>query len=67
MKRFRSAITILDQKELYTEKGWWLFSQLKNAYEALYQEEHRLIESYDTSNQGYIFSYAKFVELNPLR
>ncbi|MCA9708511.1 MAG: hypothetical protein KDK70_21860 [Myxococcales bacterium] len=65
MKRFGAAIHILGNRAVYTELGWWLFSYFKRCFVALYSEQRALIEAHDTSNQPYIFSYARFLERNP--
>jgi hypothetical protein len=65
MKRFGAAIHILGNREVYTELGWKLFSYFKWCFVTLYTEQRALIEAHDTSNQPYIFSYAKFLERNP--
>jgi hypothetical protein len=65
MKRFASALTLLNRRELYTDLGWWLFNKSRNAFEEVLADYRNLIVTLDTSNQPYIFDYAKFLERNP--
>jgi hypothetical protein len=66
MKRFKSALYLLAHREIYTELGWLLFHEFKQLFEKLERESHALVNSFDTSNQPYIFDYDKFQKLNPL-
>jgi hypothetical protein len=66
VKRFRSALSLLAHREIYTELGWLVFHEFKRTYEELYRDCQPLVSAFDTSNQPYIFCYHKFQELNPL-
>jgi hypothetical protein len=65
MKRFASALALMGRRELYTDLGWWLFNRYRSAFQGVFTEHRELIAALDTSNQPYIFDYAKFLERNP--
>ena len=67
MKRFASALKLLGRRDIYTELGWWLFSKFRSAFEEVFAEYQDIIVTLDTSNQPYIFDYAKFLERNPYK
>lgn len=66
MKRFKTALEVFDERKIYTDLGWELYGMLKASYESVYQENHELIASFETSNQPYVFSFKKFLEANPV-
>lgn len=66
MKRFGTAVHALGDRRLYSDLGWSLYERFRAAFVSLYTEMRPLIESYDTSNQPYVFSYRSFLERNPL-
>ncbi|MGB3466031.1 MAG: hypothetical protein WBA74_12205 [Cyclobacteriaceae bacterium] len=66
MKRFKTAIDLFDIRKIFTEEGWKLYNSLRESYESLYLENKDLINSFDTSNQPYVFSFSKFKEANPV-
>lgn len=66
MKRFKKALEKLNYPHIYTSSGLELYHLFNEQYDRIYQKWEDIIHGYNTSNQGYIFDYNKFVELNPL-
>lgn len=66
MKRFRLAIEKFNKPEMYQPEGAMWYSFFRNKYKTLYKRNKQLIDRFDLSNQAYVFSYDKFLELNPL-
>jgi hypothetical protein len=66
LKRFNKAISDIYYKSIYTEKGWELISLLSLASNDLNSTYGSFANSFNTSNQPYVFSFKSFLELNPL-
>ena len=66
MKRWKKGLSDFNLPEIYTEKGWNLYSMLNKVCEEIYQRKQELIEQYDTSDQPYIFNYTAFEARYPL-
>lgn len=65
-RRFRTGLERTDLSTLLTEKGLSLYQQLDEACMQVYTRQQSLVSLYDVSNQGFIFSYPKFLQNNPL-
>lgn len=66
MKRFILALDILDHPGIFTDNGKDLHQRFRKIYGEINERWAPLINSLDTSNQPYIFSYEHFAALNPL-
>jgi len=66
LKRFSHDLRNLAHRDLFTEKGLSLYNDFKDVFLDIFQKRQDFVGMFDTSNQPYTFSYAKFVELNPL-
>lgn len=65
MKRFKAGVNKFNIPTLYKEEGkkWYNFFSLR--YNDIYIRNEKLIDSFDVSNQPYVFSYEIFNETNP--
>lgn len=64
MKRFRSGVKTFDIPWLYKEEGKLWYDFFAKRYKDLYERNKIVIESFDVSNQPYIFSYEIFDKTN---
>ncbi|MCL1680621.1 hypothetical protein M2T92_16400 [Elizabethkingia miricola] len=64
MKRFRSGVKTFDIPWLYKEEGKLWYDFFAKRYKDLYGRNKIVIESFDVSNQPYIFSYEIFDKTN---
>jgi hypothetical protein len=64
IKRFGGGIQAFDLPDLYKNEGleWYVF--FKNRFNKLYLENRELVNSFDVSNQPYVFSYEIFKNTN---
>lgn len=65
MSRFKSGVDKFNIPELYKEEGkkWYGFFSMR--YNELYDRNEKLINTFDISNQPYVFSYEIFDKTNP--
>lgn len=66
LKRSSRDLRNLGHSEIFTIKGQLLMSWFTQVYNEISQRQVALLSGFDTSNQPYNFSYAKFLELNPM-
>ncbi|SIQ80740.1 hypothetical protein SAMN05880574_12628 [Chryseobacterium sp. RU37D] len=64
MKRFRAGIEKFNIPNLYNEEGELWYQFFTERYQNLYNRKKDLIDSFDVSNQPYVFSYNIFKESN---
>lgn len=64
MKRFRSGIEKFNISNLYNEEGELWYNLFTQCYQNLYKRKKELVESFDVSNQPYVFSYEIFKNKN---
>lgn len=66
MKRWIKSLDIFRKHDILTDEGYYLFHELDNVYKELSDKYNESINSFNTENQPYIFSYKKFKEVNPM-
>jgi hypothetical protein len=54
-------------KDYFTPEGFTIYIELKNKWFEMYKKWFDITKHLDMSNQPYNFTYAKFLELNPLK
>ncbi len=65
MKRFKSGVEKFNIPELYKDEGEKWYSFFSSRYNELYIRNEKLVNSFDVSNQPYVFSYEIFDKTNP--
>ncbi len=65
MKRFKSGIDKFNISGLYQEEGKKWYNFFSKRYNEIYDRKKDLINSYNVSNQPYVFSYEVFDKTNP--
>lgn len=65
MKRFRAGVDRFNIRELYKEDGQKWYDFFFKRYEEIYFRNESLINSFNVSNQPYVFSYEIFDKANP--
>ena len=65
MKRFRAGVDRFNIRELYKEDGQKWYDFFFKRYEEIYFRNENLINSFNVSNQPYVFSYEIFDKTNP--
>lgn len=66
MNRLGKNLHILNMRELFTEKGWYLYNIIKARHTEIFNEFGHLIIPLNVTNQSYVFSFEKFLSDNPL-
>ena len=59
------SLLFVSEQDVLSDLGALIFNELVSVYEYLQEKWSKEIQKYDTTNQPYIFDYAKFEELNP--
>ena len=65
MKRFNAAVEKFNLPKLYKEEGLKWYNFFKTRRNQLTERNNSLINSFDVSNQPYVFSYKIFKRTNP--
>jgi len=66
MRKFKVALEDFRSGEMLSEKGRSLWQEFEQAFIELDEKVSSFIYQYDSSNQGYDFSYESFLLLNPI-
>lgn len=64
MQRFKIGIENFNHEAIYKPDGFKWFKLFKKTYENFYDKYADLIDSFDMSNQPYVFSFDRFYEQN---
>ncbi len=66
ISRFRTGLELLNQDEVFTEKGKRLYHRLDSSCEAILNKFNILKITFDLSNRDLDFRYGDFCQLNPI-
>jgi len=67
MDKFRKDIANMNDSAILTTKGFDYFDMFKAGYDRMYQKYKGILRYSDFSNQSYLFDYARFETLNPIK
>jgi hypothetical protein len=64
-RRFRSGIQELKHKEIYTEEGLRMYTEMDELCEDIYHRHAKGLAAFQVSNQPFVFDFSRFKQENP--
>jgi hypothetical protein len=65
LRKFRIDLALLNQRSVFTPRGWRCYRIFAAVYRDLQMRYGPLVDPLDYANQPYVFNYRRFAERNP--